>query len=221
MKKYLFLLVETLSMGILLLFSLIVIFSFKVSAQALPEVSSNTFSVLQGGAENISQIGFQSVGVTPYPKYLDPLNQFNWIFEMVHEYSVAYDFDVNDVSVYDVPEDVKTALQSLNANLTNSNGQLVSIDDCYYLEYDNGFFSGYGLIDSNGDLVNINNSPYSTIRLGGFSFLSDNWSEFYASVKAKLNQYAFVYPGEQFENLDFNEYSAFYHYICGTKFHDL
>ena len=191
-------------------FMVLFLFSFKCSAEAVPTLSSGSFQLISGGAENAYTMGFTTQGIFP----TDTSDPLSWIFNAVENYSPVFQFTSNDVtvSVIDPNSAEYTVLSDPNIRLTNSLGQTVSPDDVYSVQYDNGFFSGYGYCDIDGNFVDLNGTLAGTIKVGGSTFMEEHWNNFYQAVQAKVIQNNFVYPNEWVEeHVNFSDSSLYYH----------
>lgn len=105
-------------------------------------------------------------------------------------------------------------------SLYNSTGQSVSIDDCYYWTYDNGYFSGHLLVDKNNlDLVYTDidgTSPVLTTKFGGDTLTSsemlEKCNDFSNDVKRNGYKYGIA------PSLQNSSSISYYLWICGSAY---
>lgn len=124
------------------------IFSLRIHAQALPTIDTSTFELISNGNGNLIDVGFLPQNLVPYTE----ISTSNW-----SPWNLGYlalsKVDINDCNISLLDDDQKAALLSA-FTVVNVNGATVNIDDdIYFLEYDNGYFTGQCYVDSNGKML--------------------------------------------------------------------
>ena len=215
MKKFLFLLVETLSMLILVLLGILVLKPMYVNAQALPQVSQYTFEVIEGGMQDAVSIGSQYKGLSPYTDSL--IATYEIMGALFYEYenltgdSAGLWFcDSDDVIVRSLNSSEVAYFE--NKPLFDRLGQVVDSSNVFYCSYNNGFFSGGCYLDSNGDVLYESyelNAPYralANIAYGGSLVEWSDWNNFYTFVRSEASENQLNFS---FSDVDYSDLSYF------------
>lgn len=186
MKKFLFLIVETFSMFILVFFAFNIIKPIEVHSQALPEVSEYTFEVIEGGMQDMLSSGSQYYGISPYTDGI--IATYQILGELYMQYynsnldSIAlWTCDNNDVLVSPLSNYDVDYLDNLT--LYDRYGHTVNdLSNCYVVNYDNGYFNGICYIDEYGDLLYLENIGLDSVnrKLGNIAFGGNlvEWEDF-------------------------------------------
>lgn len=187
------------------------LFPFYTNAQALPHLSVDSFSVIEGGAKDLFDIGFTSNNLLPKE---DAFLNSQYYFDAWNVgFTSLISFDDDDVTVTELTDQEKEILLGFG-NLYDSNGTALTSSDHIYLgNIDNGFFSGTIYIDSTGSILGDNSSLTNrlyNIKYGGYIKNTVEWIQLYDDISADIFDNSYVLPFDS--NFDITERSFYLWY---------
>lgn len=209
-------------------FMVLFLFSFKSSANALPEVSQATFEVIEGGMQDMLSVGSQYKGLSPFSDGI--IATYEIIGELYMQYmnsnqdSVAlWTCDSDDVIVQAL--DSESLVYFENISVVDRYGHSVDPSNIYYVSYDNGYFHGGCYIDQYGDLlynavdIDLTRRKLANIAFGGNLVEWDDFNNFYDLISegAIDNQMNFSFDDVDYSNLSYLFWGGYYsHMYAGT-----
>lgn len=174
------------------------LFSMTCHAQSLPSLSSDTFTLIEGGNNSLFSSGFGSVDVFPYTN--DPIVVSQVIKNASQnplitgaELSAINNTDYNVRKLND--NEIETN-ENIFPYLYDVHGNIVSWDNVYFVHYDNGFCHGELYVDSNGEiLTSDSNNTYSMFQLGfgGYLINASEFANIYSDIALQLGNSQMLY----------------------------
>lgn len=189
--------------------------NFKTYANALPTPSANTLSVIEGGNSALSYSAFSTIDVLPINK--DPV-QLNRIIGVASGDPLVIGANLNTVGIddYTIRKLTQSEIEDIQSSqydvFYNANGQIVDIDDVYYMSYINKMFTGKLYVDGNGDILttDINNTkPWYHLSLGGYLLNRSDIANIYDDIKNSLENNSYNYFLDENPNSDYSYYLFF------------
>lgn len=161
------------------------ILSFTCHAQAMPSIDTSTFTVIQGGNQNLIDVGFTPQNIVPY----SPINQGSWSPWNLGFVALSA-VDENDCTVDILSDEDKSYLLS-QFTVVNVNGtQLTLTDNIYHVHYDNGYFEGDCYIDSSGKLLGYSDDLGGNllqIKYGGSIKDTSDWEQLFEDTAQDIS----------------------------------
>lgn len=196
-----------------------IFYSMTCHAQAMPSLSVDSFSLIQGGAQDLFNVGFIPNGLMPSNNSAFPNSNFT-IAAWDVGYTTLTSFDDDDIEITELPTEYKDALLELGA-LYDSNGvPLTSADHIYIGNVDNGFFSGSFYIDSTGTILG-DNSTLSrrlfNMRYGGYIKDTVDWIQMYDDISAEIFTNSYILPFDANFDITDRSFYLWYGYSAGQN----
>lgn len=163
----------------------------SVHAQAAPQLSQSTLTVIEGGNNSLISSGFSTQNVFPTTLNYDSLEDiiiqtaYNPILQGVTLSAISSD----DYNVRSLTSDEIDSYENVYPNLYNLNGDSVSWDNVYYVSYDNGVVHGQLYVDSDGNILSSDNLSSDTmfkLGLGGNLLGVSDWANIYDEIGSQL-----------------------------------
>lgn len=169
------------------------LFCIRVSAQAAPSLSIDSFSLIEGGARDLFDLGFTS-------NYLLPQSDFNsdYVFTAWDVgYTSLVTFDDEDLTLRSLESSEKDTLFSIS-DVYDSHGNLITVNDpLYYGHVDNGFFSGDFYADQYGEIVTSDSTLTSRLinmNYGGTVKDSVEWQSLFNDISSDVFDNSYTLP---------------------------
>ena len=173
-------------------------FPIHVNAQAMPSISSPTYSVIDGGQTDLINGNLINYGLFPFQE-----DSFKYILQTVlgsNPYLQPSDFTIRPLT--DIERE--NLEEGFTRHFYNENGDEIPLSDLYYVSGDNGYLHSEFYMDSNGNVLYGDLDKTNTLMNFGFShgaFNPDsnyaNWDAVYSDVAERIEQGNFnYYPGE-------------------------
>ena len=188
-----------------------ILFPFYSHAQAMPSLSIDSFSVIEGGAKDLFNIGFTSNNLLPEE---DAFLNSQYYFDAWNVgFTSLVSFDNDDVTVTELTDQEKEILLGFG-NLYDSYGNALTPSDNIYLgTIDNGFFSGTVYIDDTGTILGDNSSLTNrlyNVKYGGYIKDTVEWIQLYDDISADIFDNSYILPFDS--NFDITERSFYLWY---------
>lgn len=183
-----------------------------VSAEAVPSISSQTYAVIQGGLDSLNSSSLSSYGVLPFNSSGVTETISHYVgFDMMLKPS---DYVIRPLTVLE-QEDLSSGFST---HFYDSEGNEISIDNLYFVNGVNDYYSTSFYIDNNGNVLYSDPYHQNTLLSVGINDITFplitgsenwNWDDVYQNLAFQIANNAYNYYPEEEDFIE-NTYYLFF-----------